>query len=176
MSNVLFSPLPLHERYDLKGSILGRVTKEPSDFRKSELVMKDLDLLSSGAKLCMPPRAYKETEGRLERDVAFLRSIGVMDYSLLVGIHFRGQGIPGFNRLLNLIARHKNRAIFGRRRAFYHLGIIDFLQPYNTKKWLETKYKSKVLFQEERAISSVDPGLYADRFLAFVMGIIQPGD
>mmetsp|Transcript_14574 Transcript_14574/g.33750 ORF Transcript_14574/g.33750 Transcript_14574/m.33750 type:complete len:90 (-) Transcript_14574:7-276(-) len=47
---------------------------------------------------------------------------------------------------------------------------------YNTKKWLETKYKSKVLFQEERAISSVDPGLYADRFLAFVMGIIQPGD
>lgn len=91
MSNVLFSPLPLHERYDLKGSILGRVTKEPSDFRKSELVMKDLDLLSSGAKLCMPPRAYKETEGRLERDVAFLRSIGVMDYSLLVGIHFRGQ-------------------------------------------------------------------------------------
>lgn len=39
------------------------------------------------------------------------------------------QGIPGFNRLLNLIARHKNRAIFGRRRAFYHLGIIDFLQP-----------------------------------------------
>jgi len=129
MSNVLFSPLPLHERYDLKGSILGRVTKEPSDFRKSELVMKDLDLLSSGAKLCMPPRAYKETEGRLERDVAFLRSIGVMDYSLLVGIHFRGQGIPGFNRLLNLIARHKNRAIFGRRRAFYHLGIIDFLQP-----------------------------------------------
>ena len=99
MSNVLYSPLPLHERYDLKGSTLGRVTKEPSDFRKSELVMKDLDLLWSGAKLCMPPRAYKETKGRLERDVAFLRSIGVMDYSLLVGIHFRGQVCSRRDRL-----------------------------------------------------------------------------
>ena len=40
MSNVLYSPVHLHERYDLKGSTQGRLTKEPSEFRKSELVMK----------------------------------------------------------------------------------------------------------------------------------------
>ena len=42
MSNVLFSPLPLHERYDLKGSTRGRIT---SDAEKADphVVLKDLD-------------------------------------------------------------------------------------------------------------------------------------
>jgi 1-phosphatidylinositol-4-phosphate 5-kinase len=44
----------------------------------------------------------------------------------------------------------------------YFLGIIDILQPYNTRKVLETQMKS--LQHEATEISCVDPDLYSARF------------
>ena len=66
--------------------------------------------------------------------------------------------------------RRRNRASFNRKNVEYFLGIIDFLQPYNAKKWLETLYKSA--FHDKSGISAVDPDLYADRFLAFIETVI----
>ena len=59
--------------------------------------------------------------------------------------------------------------IQGRRRgapAAYYFGVIDFLQPYNTKKSLE--YRLKNLVYPKDSFSCVPPRLYADRFLDFI--------
>lgn len=50
--------------------------------------------------------------------------------------------------------------------ATYYFGLIDFLQPYNSKKALE--YRLKGLVYARDSYSCVPPQLYADRFLAFL--------
>jgi 1-phosphatidylinositol-4-phosphate 5-kinase len=56
-------------------------------------------------------------------------------------------------------------------RARYFLGLIDFLQPYTGRKWLETRWKS--LFHKE-GISCVHPDVYAERFLDFMATTVVP--
>ena len=52
-------------------------------------------------------------------------------------------------------------------RAIYYLGVIDFLQPWTTRKVLERELKS-LLGYDTNAISCVDPKFYASRFLTFI--------
>jgi 1-phosphatidylinositol-4-phosphate 5-kinase len=57
----------------------------------------------------------------------------------------------------------------GRRmgtNAIYYFGLIDFLQPYNTKKAVE--YHLKSVLYESNSFSCVPPEAYAERFLAFL--------
>jgi hypothetical protein len=49
----------------------------------------------------------------------------------------------------------------------YFMSIIDFLQPYSTKKWIETVGKSLVYKPDQ--FSSVDPNSYAKRFVQFIV-------
>lgn len=53
------------------------------------------------------------------------------------------------------------------QRAIYYLGVIDFLQPWTTKKLLEREMKG-ILGYDTKAISCVDPKYYAQRFLDFM--------
>ena len=58
----------------------------------------------------------------------------------------------------------------GRRagdRAVYYMGIIDFLQPWTTKKVMEREVKG-LLGYNTKAISCVSPKDYAARFLDFI--------
>ena len=60
--------------------------------------------------------------------------------------------------------------IYGRRRgrrAVYYLGVIDFLQPWTTRKVLERQLKG-LMGYDRNAISSVTPEEYASRFLEFI--------
>jgi 1-phosphatidylinositol-4-phosphate 5-kinase len=50
--------------------------------------------------------------------------------------------------------------------ATYYFGLIDFLQPFNTKKSVE--FRLKALVYEKGTYSCVPPEQYADRFLAFL--------
>lgn len=50
----------------------------------------------------------------------------------------------------------------------YYLGVIDVLQDYNVKKQLAHGWKSMKV--EEEKLSTVEPSMYATRFLAFVAG------
>ena len=49
------------------------------------------------------------------------------------------------------------------------MGIIDILQQYDTKKSLETLFKS--LVHKKSAISSVNPRQYGERFIKFLSDI-----
>ena len=45
-------------------------------------------------------------------------------------------------------------------KTIYHIGVIDFLEPYSFKKTLETYYKTKFLFRKKSDISCVPPDFY----------------
>ena len=51
-----------------------------------------------------------------------------------------------------------------------YLGIIDILQPYNVRKFLESKVKTIITAGGE--ISATDPGYYGKRFRDFLISVI----
>ena len=53
------------------------------------------------------------------------------------------------------------------RRAIYYLGLIDFLQPWTSRKVAERQLKG-LMGYDTSAISCVDPDEYATRFLKFI--------
>eukprot|EP00617_Octactis_speculum_P009308 CAMPEP_0185790300 /NCGR_PEP_ID=MMETSP1174-20130828/155496_1 /TAXON_ID=35687 /ORGANISM="Dictyocha speculum, Strain CCMP1381" /LENGTH=220 /DNA_ID=CAMNT_0028484915 /DNA_START=181 /DNA_END=843 /DNA_ORIENTATION=+ len=55
------------------------------------IVLKDNDL---NYRLCLRRSDAEETEQQLKRDSEFLRSMGLMDYSLLVGVHRSKHQMP----------------------------------------------------------------------------------
>ncbi|GBG71474.1 hypothetical protein CBR_g8891 [Chara braunii] len=79
----MFSGLRIHRRYDLKGSSLGRHTE--TAMIDENTTLKDLDLhmvfqLEDGWR--------ERLHFQLEVDCKFLEQQRIMDYSLLLGIHF----------------------------------------------------------------------------------------
>ena len=94
-ANVFSTDRTIHERYDLKGSTLGRTVGAKALSTKSDALRKDLDLkrqFNLG-----PSRAPLMQQ--LRADLAFLQKVQTMDYSLLFGIHFprrtAGGTLPG---------------------------------------------------------------------------------
>jgi len=50
----------------------------------------------------------------------------------------------------------------------YHIGIIDYLQPWNLKKRGETAWKTKVKGVPSIDVSSIEPVTYGRRFLTYL--------
>ena len=78
MANVFCTPLKMSERYDLKGSTVGRTTQEEGATKK------DLDFVQT-RKIYLGAEKFK-LMAQIRRDTAFLAHHNIMDYSLLVGI------------------------------------------------------------------------------------------
>lgn len=93
MTSVFNTPEEIHKIYDLKGSTIGRAATAKE--KASGGVMKDLDLIDSGEKFHLG-RKRSMLLDQLDKDAAFLATLGIMDYSLLIGIHYRSrrQRIP----------------------------------------------------------------------------------
>ncbi|CAM9731054.1 unnamed protein product, partial [Phaeothamnion confervicola] len=85
-SNVFATGRSLGERYDLKGSTIGR-SCSAAQREQPRAVLKDLDLEGGGRKLRLGPREKAALLKQLRADAAFLAGLGLMDYSLLVGVH-----------------------------------------------------------------------------------------
>ena len=83
-SNVFSTDRVIHERYDLKGSTLGRTVGAEALAKKTDVLRKDLDLKRK-FHLGRNKAALLE---QIRADVRFLREVQTMDYSLLCGIHF----------------------------------------------------------------------------------------
>ncbi|XP_061066901.1 phosphatidylinositol 5-phosphate 4-kinase type-2 gamma-like [Eubalaena glacialis] len=86
MRNMFSHRLPVHRKYDLKGSL---VSREASDKEKvKELpTLKDMDFLNKNQKVYIAEEEKKVFLEKLKRDVEFLVQLKIMDYSLLLGIH-----------------------------------------------------------------------------------------
>ncbi|OVA19487.1 Phosphatidylinositol-4-phosphate 5-kinase [Macleaya cordata] len=84
MGNMFCTELRIHRRFDLKGSSLGRSTDKVQIDENTTL--KDLDL-----DYCfyLEPSWREALLEQIEIDSRFLESQHIMDYSLLLGVHYR---------------------------------------------------------------------------------------
>jgi len=91
--NNLFPPhKDIHEMYDLKGSTVGRLYSEEKAADNPGAVLKDVNWIERGRTIELGPYKRALLVEQLRRDAEFLKSIGVMDYSLLIGLHNLSRG------------------------------------------------------------------------------------
>eukprot|EP00262_Sarcandra_glabra_P012634 TRINITY_DN3291_c0_g1_i1.p1 TRINITY_DN3291_c0_g1~~TRINITY_DN3291_c0_g1_i1.p1 ORF type:complete len:832 (-),score=150.15 TRINITY_DN3291_c0_g1_i1:636-3131(-) len=84
MGNMFCTALRIHRRFDLKGSSLGRSTDKIEIDENTTL--KDLDLNYS---FYLEPSWREALLKQIEIDSKFLEVQHIMDYSLLLGVHYR---------------------------------------------------------------------------------------
>eukprot|EP01125_Pyxidicula_operculata_P012927 TRINITY_DN4256_c0_g1_i4.p1 TRINITY_DN4256_c0_g1~~TRINITY_DN4256_c0_g1_i4.p1 ORF type:complete len:469 (-),score=119.42 TRINITY_DN4256_c0_g1_i4:124-1530(-) len=185
MNNVFNTPLELEEKYDLKGSTVGRAT---TNFEKGA-IRKDMDIKSCGRKLHLPDHLKEKFVAQLEIDSNFLGQHNVMDYSLLLGIHYETpenkektqSNIVSLrentNRITTLATndfQKYHNGMVGKtpegRSEVYYVGIIDVLIKYAAKKKMEHFVKSFAYAGEE--VSVVAPNFYKDRFYRFISDLV----
>nr|XP_027069832.1 phosphatidylinositol 4-phosphate 5-kinase 9 isoform X2 [Coffea arabica] len=84
MGNMFCTELRIHRRFDLKGSSLGRSADKVEIDENT--ILKDLDL-----NYCffLEPSWRESLLTQIEIDSKFLESQHIMDYSLLLGVHYR---------------------------------------------------------------------------------------
>lgn len=84
MGNMFCTELRIHRRFDLKGSSLGRSADKVEIDENT--ILKDLDLNYS---FYLEPSWREALLNQIEIDSKFLESQHIMDYSLLLGVHYR---------------------------------------------------------------------------------------
>ena len=248
MNNIFPIGYQIHLKFDLKGSVINRSVDA---YKKAHpgSTWKEAEF-SEKRYMHVGPRDWPLLKAQLLDDTRFLALAGVMDYSLLVGIHrFDGsshvlhpaQGekielwtvfIPDKSSYFqydgNSVIVRKREEEDGKRtkrheteptktdvitvqdrfipqaatlpyqaedstkllsfcgglRAsnendeplseIYFLGIIDFLQEYNTRKSAEHLFKSIVYKKDE--MSCIPPDRYASRMFDYLVKTIGPSD
>jgi 1-phosphatidylinositol-4-phosphate 5-kinase len=96
MGSVFDTNKTIHTIYDLKGSTLGRITKQEDC--DAGAVQKDLNLANSKKKILLGPAHVKLLADTLRSDIDLLTRLNVMDYSLLIGIHDLNKATSGGRR------------------------------------------------------------------------------
>merc|ERR1712113_761010 len=87
MGSVFYTDLDIHKIYDLKGSTHGRKATEKEKAQETP-VLKDLDFLENNEIIQIGSIKAKLFCEQLRRDIELLRKLKIMDYSLLLGIHY----------------------------------------------------------------------------------------
>src|SRR5882762_687112 len=92
MNNLFPAHKDIHETYDLKGSTVGRLYPEDRARQNPRAVLKDVNWINRGKVLEIGPEKRALLTEQLRRDSEFLKTLWVMDYSLLVGVHNMRRG------------------------------------------------------------------------------------
>lgn len=86
--NNLFPPhRDIHQTFDLKGSTVGRDYKEEDMEKNPRATLKDLNWMRRKRHLELGIQKKQLFLAQLQKDVRLLQRLGIMDYSLLIGIH-----------------------------------------------------------------------------------------
>eukprot|EP00736_Rhodelphis_marinus_P012005 Rmarinus@m.3752 len=159
MKNIFPVSRVVHDKYDLKGSSVGRRANEGASIRK------DLDWNS---KLEMNKRERDSLMAQLYADVQFLQSQHVYDYSLLVGVCYLDDNPRPRGHVSSPLsaACEDSPALVDGRPARVYFGIIDILRAYTVQSRLARACKSVVFKSSE--ISVAPPAQYARRFKDFL--------
>jgi len=94
MGSVFYTDLEIHRIYDLKGSTHGRAATE-KEKRMDTPVLKDLDFIENDERIRIGKVKCKLFCEQLRRDTELLRKLKIMDYSLLLGIHYANRANDG---------------------------------------------------------------------------------
>lgn len=138
---------------------------------KDSIVLgKDQDFLQSeDVNIVLGEREQEKLNKLLQKDVAFLTKLKLMDYSLLLGIA-EGKKLPNQNSIEGEPRFKKWRKVYSEAQGqYFSFGIIDYLQIFNYAKYVESTLKS--MRYKEKQYSCVEPSVYASRFLNFIGGI-----
>jgi 1-phosphatidylinositol-4-phosphate 5-kinase len=178
MSYVFAGSQTIHRRYDLKGSTYGR-RASAKERKKTQPVYKDLDWIDAEGAMHIGAGAKKLLIDSLTEDAKFLRSQGLIDYSLLMGIHDgppqirkseagtrQPNGITEEGPHAALVYEGHNVVTVTDGERVAYVGIVDVLTPYGARKKAET-FLLGWLFCG-RDISCQPPVHYSKRFLAFL--------
>ena len=176
MNNVFAGYLDIHRRYDLKGSTFHRFASE-KERAKLHCVYKDQDLLHHITSSTPMLQFGREVGEMIQRDAAFLMRAKLIDYSLLVGIHFKTESlrppnsepVPEYQTHLYDLhdhrKAHQGSTYVETPHYVAYLGIVDILTIYKTKKRLETTFTGTLL---NRDVSCKPPSSYGTRFIRFL--------
>lgn len=193
MNNVFPALYEIHERYDLKGSLLGREYKpQPS---KPIAVFKDLDWMRRHKRIILGPEKRERLIKQLEIDVRFLETINVMDYSLLVGVHSMQEGNAALNALLRLAEfgpqdekasqtekrvasaamHHGSQQSHTAQKEFTELQhMLQKATPERLKEFdFADEYRSEFYFYHEHGGFMSTDDMNADRDVIYYIGIID---
>jgi 1-phosphatidylinositol-4-phosphate 5-kinase len=171
MGNFFSTPLEVHRRFDLKGSWVGRNCPNPNQLAEDNTVaLKDNEFVSRNEVIDIGPVQKRILMSQLRRDVSFFKDHGIIDYSLLLGIHDIkvGREPVDFTGVLskNSLGKSVHAITSQDKSTIYYFGIIDILSVYNTKKKFEHFFKS--IRYDSHGISAVPPDEYAERFIQFI--------
>lgn len=192
MNNLFKTPLKLHEKYDLKGSTRNRYVDISKEKKSSGGVLKDLNFNNRNHKLWVGKEQRDAIIRQMRLDTEFLMDMGIMDQSLLLGLHIgeegdttpktghkislksmKGQLVKTDKDADDLFSCFQNE-VGGLRswkdgnfgKDVYFFGIIDILQMFNLKKKVESAYKGTRY--NKKAISAVSSRMYGERFLEYM--------
>lgn len=170
--------------YDLKGSKLDREVlkkRNSQTFEIRKMVLKDLDFDSIEKKLYIEERLKEHLLETLKKDSKFLKSHGLIDYSLLV---FKIKKEIKKENEKQVIKSSVFSNFFDKEKfnykilkstledgVYYHISIIDYLQLYDIPKWVENKVKT--IANPNGDPSSQDPKYYQTRFMDYMKKIID---
>lgn len=98
----------------------------------------------------------------MRKDVAFLRRLGLMDYSLLLCIE-KCDSVS--NKKLSLVSANSKSLAKKHRfitdKFIYHVAIIDYLQEWNLSKKGERFIKTTFLMKDKVGLSAIEPNQYS---------------
>ena len=161
LSGSLVDPL----LFDIKGSTKGRRSSllvfNDESLMPRNVVYKDLDFVDNIENLVVSDDDFSIIMETLRKDTELLMNYKIMDYSLLVVI---GQ----IKQLRSTVVNRVRINIQNNRIVF--IGIIDYLQCFNIRKKIESKYKT---LKEESEPSCIAPVPYQGRFFAKVNKIFK---
>jgi hypothetical protein len=143
-------------------------------FEAIKSVMKDIDFEQLEGQLMYSGAHSDRIRNALWRDASFLRDCGLIDYSLLVVKLDRYRLLERAPELANkktewfpaFAADDKDG------RYAYNVGIVDYLQEYDTGKRLEKWMKILKSCNRNVDVSAQDPQRYLDRFQALLGKIL----
>ncbi|XP_021760479.1 putative 1-phosphatidylinositol-3-phosphate 5-kinase FAB1D [Chenopodium quinoa] len=128
-------------QYDLKGALHARFTTT-ADGAGDVLLDQNFVNDMNSSPLYVGQKAKRLLQRAVWNDTTFLKNIGVMDYSLLVGVD--------------------------RQRRELICGIIDYLRQYTWDKQFETWVKSSLVVPKNSSPTIISPQEYKKRFRKFM--------
>lgn len=138
MQNLLDSDLRLDIKYDLKGSFYGRTARTAHTYWDKSIPLKDLDFLEDEMRIFLEKNDRKKFLQVLEKDCEFFVKHNIIDYSLLIAIHF----IPQSQQLQSAKLKNNEKSngnfaekcraglLSGDKNKAYIIGVIDILTNY----------------------------------------------
>lgn len=193
INNIFPEGFTIKKKFDLKGSTVNR-NVDPKIANDPDVTLKEkefMDLVERETLIDFSERKYEMFFDVVKRDLEFLKSCGVMDYSLLIGIHCQNnrrlritdervilectiENIDNFD-FTNVKNRQSTSGLFDfmsggirahKTKEVYFIAIIDFLQDYNGRKVMERAVKN--IRYKKDTMSCVPPAIYSSRMLDFL--------